>query len=666
MRLLYRALPRPNESLAGYLLHLANRNGYTFPQLFDLAGFAPRKFANVSNVLYDMIEVAPFAQLVGAPKSALANLVYPTRRHYGRQDSVRYKGADLPHWLMRGARSPVCPLCLVEDGYTSADWDLALATRCLRHGTMLIDCCPSCGERIHWWRQDISSCTCGEDLRTIKPVAAARLHVPSSADQLLRLAALVAFQLCNASSRLPLTALRDAPMQLLDTAVRKGLSALSRGDDGARALIRRIAKDRARRAGALGVRWPLLPLLREPSLGADCKAWIESLVADCQVHIPRASRVKVGVTVLPESHAKHLLGLRQIRPTSRSAWGLAVKHRKSGRRPQLVDPSAVAARLARAAARQQRVLVAPGMLSVTEASKLVGIYADAIRRVIKAGMLPARRGPCRTVNIAPGDLARFQDEFVFVKELAQRWRLTPTNLAERMQAFGCKPVSGPTIDGALVYLFRRGDVVALDFGAIAALRNYPTRTGRRPGTSRGDTLAPYLTAEEVGQELGLSVQKVSTLVRDGFLKEARPDGVFANRRYIARDTLLAYLAAYRDNKDLIRVDLVAKRMEIAIRTLNTAVIIMEGLATVSDGIHRYLLADQVEGFLQRTRSLLTSVQAAAVLGAKRHFIVNQVALGRLRPVSGPGVDSARNFRFLSEDIELIAERARYRRAAPVP
>lgn len=61
--------------------------------------------------------------------------------------------------------SRFCPLCLAEDAFWRIGWELLFHDACPEHGVWLIDQCASCGEKVAWNRDYLVRCQCGSDLR---------------------------------------------------------------------------------------------------------------------------------------------------------------------------------------------------------------------------------------------------------------------------------------------------------------------------------------------------------------------------------------------------------------------------------------------------------------------------------------------------------------------
>lgn len=118
-------------------------------------------------------------------------------------------------------------------------------------------------------------------------------------------------------------------------------------------------------------------------------------------------------------------------------------------------------------------------LTVAEVASRLGIYTDAVYRVAHAGFLKHTRHEKRQLRISDEDFMEFNRRYVFVRELAQKVKCNPTNLADKLRSAGIEPIHGPSIDDGLVYLFRRNDIVNVDLDKIICDPKYTSTAGRR-------------------------------------------------------------------------------------------------------------------------------------------------------------------------------------------
>lgn len=163
--------PKPDESLSTYLLRVSEDNGYQgVAGLIRLAGL-PQGPATMHKVLTETGRLPALAETIGRPVADLVNLVYTPEKGVKLPTYAEYRGRRLPLMALRRERVCVCPECLQDDNYGRQEWDWALFAACGRHGKLLLDRCPECGELIGRYRMGVSRCVCGFDFRMAETAA---------------------------------------------------------------------------------------------------------------------------------------------------------------------------------------------------------------------------------------------------------------------------------------------------------------------------------------------------------------------------------------------------------------------------------------------------------------------------------------------------------------
>lgn len=154
------------ESLPGYLLRLAEANGYS--GIRDLLSALPEPCtrpvgAEIRSLRADKIRLENLGRMaVGDDKHCLRFLSQAVGK-----DAAIVQGNRIDHdaWLEPAAQ--LCPLCLQEKTVIPEEWDLGCVTACERHRVQLLDACTVCGEPITWTRSSLTRCpSCGSDYRT--------------------------------------------------------------------------------------------------------------------------------------------------------------------------------------------------------------------------------------------------------------------------------------------------------------------------------------------------------------------------------------------------------------------------------------------------------------------------------------------------------------------
>lgn len=153
----------PGESLNGFLLRLAERNGREHPRQVlgaRLSSLFPGYRA------YDG-ELAELAVLSGRSAADLAQLLaedLPDDGEHG-PGALQYGGQVVTRSDLLDRHRQFCPSCLAEAPYQRLKWDLIALGDCARHGVKLVSQCPSrrpdCPGAVQWDRCGTTACACG-------------------------------------------------------------------------------------------------------------------------------------------------------------------------------------------------------------------------------------------------------------------------------------------------------------------------------------------------------------------------------------------------------------------------------------------------------------------------------------------------------------------------
>lgn len=137
--LMYRPLPKPYEGLNGYLLRLAEGNGY------DGIGFLCARRISEENIKQwlGLRNADPLDGLTHQLSISSKKHIKPWNNHTSRY----------------------CPECLRNDPVWRLEWECNYVTACPFHGCQLIGVCHICGEELTWRRGKLLSCDCCTPLR---------------------------------------------------------------------------------------------------------------------------------------------------------------------------------------------------------------------------------------------------------------------------------------------------------------------------------------------------------------------------------------------------------------------------------------------------------------------------------------------------------------------
>ncbi len=161
--LLRTPIPYKDESLAGYIIRLAEINYYQSPNwILNLAGLK----ANKGIYLYDnLLEPSLLSKLVRLDDKQLC---FMTLLAHDTVNESNYRHYKIYKYGVR-----LCPQCLKEFNYSRKIWDWYIVKACALHQCKLIYECPNCQKKIKWARPGVSLCKCGFDFRS---------HTPEKAD----------------------------------------------------------------------------------------------------------------------------------------------------------------------------------------------------------------------------------------------------------------------------------------------------------------------------------------------------------------------------------------------------------------------------------------------------------------------------------------------------
>ena len=171
-RLLRRPRPYPDESLAGYIIRLAEANYYSSTnQIFQMSGLRQRIiYANVFHPKQDDLSQLSF--LCDVPESVLWSMAFPVvnkSRHLHKQ-MVEVFGEVVLTKTLEYLWVKLCPVCLQAEPYYRRIWNLSVVTACSIHDCLLLNTCPACQLPIGWVRNSVVRCSCQEDWRNYQPL----------------------------------------------------------------------------------------------------------------------------------------------------------------------------------------------------------------------------------------------------------------------------------------------------------------------------------------------------------------------------------------------------------------------------------------------------------------------------------------------------------------
>lgn len=151
LRLLVRPRPIRHEAAIGYLIRVAQANGFLTPRQLWLATLNSQRAMTFDEL----------ADWMGIPVDSRKTLLGPVP-HYWKSTPTLLPGLcinDYNHHFIRW-----CPRCLADVPHLRSSWGLKLQCVCMEHRLLLADQCPHCGARQRIERNNLCRCMCGARL----------------------------------------------------------------------------------------------------------------------------------------------------------------------------------------------------------------------------------------------------------------------------------------------------------------------------------------------------------------------------------------------------------------------------------------------------------------------------------------------------------------------
>lgn len=165
-RLLRTPRPYPDENLKGLTVRATEENGYDMSSALTTLANVVEDF-RTKRTIYTEQKWKNLSEMFNIDVPTLRDLACLTGIEETPPKAYNMFGHKIHKYSVRVGAPKVCPECLREKEYIRKIWDLGAFTCCPKHGTLLIDQCPKCGNAIWWSRGRVSVCPCGQDWRDI-------------------------------------------------------------------------------------------------------------------------------------------------------------------------------------------------------------------------------------------------------------------------------------------------------------------------------------------------------------------------------------------------------------------------------------------------------------------------------------------------------------------
>lgn len=319
------------------------------------------------------------------------------------------------------------------------------------------------------------------------------------------------------------------------------------------------------------------------------------------------------------------------------------------------------------------------VLTIPVAAQRLGLYPTAVYRFIEAGLLRTRTLRINSATpqmvVTKPELDRFQKTYVTAGELAKSLdcACSGISLSNRLMHEGIAPISGPTIDGALIFAYRRVDLAGVDLGRL--VRQPPRwRILAHKGAGHDDAerakhknvgyldrrkvlraqREQLLDAKQVAVLLGTTYQKVGHLVAGGFLKDALAPGIMQNKRFFSKAEINRYVRCFAGNDQLVTVESAAQRLNIPRSYFYAWWVAVIGSKIEDSGLARFVNTADLQRAIEISQDFITSGLAEIQYKVSKGSIGNWRRMGRLTPARTVEYAGKRWFLYRRTDFESLS------------
>lgn len=302
----------------------------------------------------------------------------------------------------------------------------------------------------------------------------------------------------------------------------------------------------------------------------------------------------------------------------------------------------------------EKIALPESYIDIATASEELLIHSEYVRSLLNLKWLKSEKllidGSLKTA-ILKKDLIEFDEKYVLVGTYAKELNVNSTNLAEKLQSMQILPIGGPKIDGLKTTIFQRSNLKNITTETIINIKKYKTKTGRKPKDYNKPEKNPSssIGIPEASTILGLSQQKVSTLVRLGILLRDSTDISKVSICYLS----VQFLKNQLSSPQLINIDRACELIGCTKAWLYLNIVNRRLIKIYDYRYWKLILDTDVNNIKQIKEKYFTAYEGSIFLGRHRCHINNLKKQGIIKPYHAPFDDDKRLDLYLKQDVEAL-------------
>ncbi len=150
--------PFTGESLPGYILRTAERNGYSPMKLLHYAGMDDNEARSARPSLEKL------APLFGKSASELKAAGLDSQHAEDKGRYLQVMGHSIPFMYTRSKNASICLECVRKNGFIEGFHELKYAVACPVHQVRTVRNCATCHKPLSWQRDGLTKCSCGAEI----------------------------------------------------------------------------------------------------------------------------------------------------------------------------------------------------------------------------------------------------------------------------------------------------------------------------------------------------------------------------------------------------------------------------------------------------------------------------------------------------------------------